>query len=74
MQYHRYDGDTPEKITKAVVRDWIKRVREDLRAAEAALCSNDIDGFRVAVEDASGATGELFGIADATIVLADGAR
>lgn len=67
MQYHRYDGDTPEKITKREVQDWIKRVREDLRAADAALRSNDINAFRVAVEDASGTTGELFGIADATL-------
>lgn len=67
MQYHRYDGDTPEKITKREVQDWIKRVRDDLRNAEAALRINDIDAFRVAVEDASGATGELFRIADATL-------
>ena len=42
-------------------------MRDDLRNAEAALRINDIDAFRVAVEDASGATGELFRIADATI-------
>jgi len=46
-------------MTKREVRDWFKRVREDLRAAETALRLGDTERFLEAVRDGGGSFGEL---------------
>ena len=46
-------------MTKTEVRDWVKRVREDLRDAEAALAANDIEDLYLAMQDASAAAAEV---------------
>lgn len=48
-----------KSMTKAEVRAWLKRIREDVRDAEQALAAGDLDGVRGAMEDASGSAGEV---------------
>lgn len=66
-QYFAYDGDTPVPITKTVVRDFIKRLRQDARDMEDALRQDDLDQLRDFAEDASGTAGYLQGVASATV-------
>lgn len=53
-----------QKVTKTLVRQWTKRVREDLREIEAALASDDWDGVVEWAMDASGAAGEITTMAE----------
>jgi HEPN domain-containing protein len=46
-------------MTKTEVREWIRRIREDLRDAEAALRNGDGDALVIAMQDASGAAAEI---------------
>lgn len=46
-------------MTKAEVREWLRRIREDVRDAERALAEGDLGGVRAAMEDASGSAGEV---------------
>ena len=54
-----------EPATKAAVRDWMKRVREDLRDLEAALRADDWATVLDVAQDASGAAAEIETIAAA---------
>lgn len=60
------DGAEVKPITKAKVREWIKRTREDLRFIEHALASNDVGTFVEFAHDASGSAAELENVADTT--------
>jgi hypothetical protein len=42
-----------QPMTKARVRSWLKRVREDLHDAEIALVNNDLESLFLCVQDAS---------------------
>lgn len=48
-----------ERVSKAEVRRWMKRVREDLRDLEAALKADDWDNARLCAEDLDPAGGEI---------------
>jgi len=50
---------TAQKVTKTLVREWMKRVREDLRDIEAALGRDDWDEVLGFAQDASGAAAEI---------------
>jgi hypothetical protein len=56
------DDDRP--MTKGEAREWLRRIREDVRDAERALIDGDLDGLRGAMEDASGSAGELMTACD----------
>jgi hypothetical protein len=46
-------------MSQAEARRWLKRCRDDLRDAEAALKAGHKDGLLAAVQDAGGCMGEL---------------
>lgn len=46
-------------MTKTEVRQWIRRIREDLRAAESALTEGNGDALIEAMQDASCAAAEI---------------
>jgi hypothetical protein len=46
-------------MTKTEARAYIRRCREGLREAEAALVRNDAEALRAAVLDAGGSLGEI---------------
>jgi len=50
---------TAQRVTKILVREWMKRVREDLREVEAALGREDWDAVLEYAQDASGAAAEI---------------
>lgn len=46
-------------MTKTEVRQWIRRIREDLRDAERALAEGDGEALAIAMQDASCAAAEI---------------
>lgn len=46
-------------MTKTEVREWLKRIREDVRDMEAALKEGDLAAFNEYAHDCSGAAAEL---------------
>lgn len=72
FSFYRYDGIEPVKITKTEAREWVRRVREDLRGFEEALASHDLAGLKDYADDAAGAAAELQSIAEATIEKQEG--
>jgi hypothetical protein len=52
-----------QKVTKALVREWMKRVREDLRDMDAALRGDDWSDVESYAMDLSGAGGEIANMA-----------
>lgn len=47
------------QMTKTEARDWLKRLREDVRDAEIALKNNDLANLVEALMDAGGAAEHL---------------
>lgn len=66
MNLLKYDGDQPVVVSKAEVRRWAQRIREDLRAIQTAIDNDDISALVDFAHDASGSAAELESIADAT--------
>jgi hypothetical protein len=50
-------------MTKTEARQWIRRIREDLRDAEKALAEGNGDALAEAMLDISGAAAEIEGAA-----------
>ena len=48
-------------MTKAEVRSWLKRVREDLRDAETALANNDLESLFLYAQDAAASAASVEG-------------
>lgn len=46
-------------MTKTEVRQWIRRIREDLRVAESALAEGNGEMLAIAMQDASCAAAEI---------------
>jgi hypothetical protein len=53
-----YD-DSGERVTKAEITRWVRRIREDLRDLEAAMRVGEWESARDAAEDVDPAGGEL---------------
>lgn len=46
-------------MTKTEARQWIRRIREDLRDAEKALTEGNGEALVIAMQDASGSAAEI---------------
>jgi hypothetical protein len=46
-------------MTKTEARDWLKRIREDVRGMEQALRENNAQALLDYAQDASGSAGEI---------------
>lgn len=66
MRLVKDDGGEIVASSKAEVRRWAQRIREDLRAIDRAIENDDIDALVDFAHDASGSAAELENIADAT--------
>lgn len=73
-QLFTYHGDQLVPVSKAEVRRWVKRVREDLREVEWSLRGPGVVilTLQAAASDAAGAAAELQTIAEATLAVAEG--
>lgn len=66
MRLMKQDGDEAVPSSKAEVKRWAQRIREDLRDIERAIAADDIDALVEFAHDASGAAAEIENIADST--------
>jgi HPt (histidine-containing phosphotransfer) domain-containing protein len=66
LRLMKYNGWETSPSSKAEVRRWAARIREDLRDIARAIEAEDINALVEFAHDASGAAAELEAIAEAT--------